>query len=165
MILDNLRLLFGIYRGPARAMGRILDEGSLLFGAIGVLLVGATLTAGAFLPAWFAWKAALEDPARLKAMAERARAGGEAGKDAPSQPKTGQRTLKEVMEEGESDTDPKSLITKVVVSSLTGSVIASLVSLSLLYVPACLFAATQLSPIGSFGVAFRRDYGSLLACT
>jgi tetratricopeptide (TPR) repeat protein len=38
-------------------------------------------------------------------------------------------------------------------------------ALALLYVPAALLLATLFQPIGSFGVAFRRDYGSLLVCT
>src|SRR6185503_20811081 len=38
-------------------------------------------------------------------------------------------------------------------------------SLALLYVPLLILAMSLFGTIGSFGVALRRDYGALLACT
>lgn len=49
-------------------------------------------------------------------------------------------------------------------SFVTTSVFGTLFGLAALYVPACLLVATLVAPVGSFGVAFRRDYGSLLVC-
>jgi len=49
-------------------------------------------------------------------------------------------------------------------SSATAS-LTTVFALGLLYVPAALLLATLFESIGSFGVAFRRDYGSLLVCT
>ena len=40
---ENFRLLFSLYWRPRRTMGRILDEGSLLFGAAAVLVVSLLL--------------------------------------------------------------------------------------------------------------------------
>lgn len=42
--------------------------------------------------------------------------------------------------------------------------IGTLAGLSILYAPSLLLAATFLAPIGSFGVAFRRDFGLLITC-
>jgi tetratricopeptide (TPR) repeat protein len=44
------------------------------------------------------------------------------------------------------------------------SLFAIALSLAALYVPASILALTLISRTGSFGVAFRRDYGSLLIC-
>ena len=49
---ENLRLLFSLYWRPRRTLGRILDEGSLLFGAASVLVVSLLLTLAFFLPLW-----------------------------------------------------------------------------------------------------------------
>ena len=49
-------------------------------------------------------------------------------------------------------------------ASLTSS-LGSVFGLALLYAPFALLALTLFEPIGSFGVAFRRDFGPLLACT
>jgi tetratricopeptide (TPR) repeat protein len=48
---------------------------------------------------------------------------------------------------------------------LGGSELGTVFSLALLYAPALLFLLTLVEPVGSFGVAFRRDFGPLLACT
>ena len=48
--------------------------------------------------------------------------------------------------------------------SLTSS-LGDVFGLALLYAPFALLALTVFEPVGSFGVAFRRDFGPLLACT
>jgi tetratricopeptide (TPR) repeat protein len=48
---------------------------------------------------------------------------------------------------------------------ISTSSLLTVVALALLYAPAVLLLLTLLEPVGSFGVAFRRDFGSLLACT
>jgi tetratricopeptide (TPR) repeat protein len=104
---QNLRLFFRLYRSPRGAMAGILDEGSLLFGALAVLVVSFILHAGnpahAFLATW----------------------------------------------------------SQASVSSMLGT----LVSLALLYVPTALLIVTLADRVGSFGVVMGRDYGPLLACT
>src|SRR5262249_10322991 len=49
-------------------------------------------------------------------------------------------------------------------ASFTSS-LGSVFGLALLYAPFALLALTVFEPIGSFGVAFRRAFGPLLACT
>ena len=58
-LVRQFRLLFGLYYRPLAAMGEIIDEGSLIFGAICVLLVSAALrfTLGPF--GIFTWLIAL----------------------------------------------------------------------------------------------------------
>lgn len=46
MLLDNLRILCRLYYRPLAAMSEIIDEGSLLFGALAVLAVSALLDLG-----------------------------------------------------------------------------------------------------------------------
>src|SRR5262249_40946670 len=53
----------------------------------------------------------------------------------------------------------------LVVAVFSSSLLTMVFSLLLLYTPAALLLVTLFEPVGSFGVAFRRDYGSLLACT
>jgi tetratricopeptide (TPR) repeat protein len=155
VILDNLRLLFSLYVRPARTMGRILDEGSLLFGVVAVLVVGLLLSLALFLPLW----ADLETRAESQAAAV-----------SPSAPKTPPRprvTL-DPLDEGEGGgpgaRDASSMIARAFFGSMVSGVFFSLAALAVLYVPGCVLAASLLAPVGSFGVAFRRDYGALLAC-
>jgi tetratricopeptide (TPR) repeat protein len=59
---------------------------------------------------------------------------------------------------------PPSPYSIVALVSLTSS-LGDVFSLALLYAPFALLALTVFEPVGSFGVAFRRDFGPLLACT
>jgi Flp pilus assembly protein TadD len=161
MILDNLQLLASLYRRPARAMGRILDEGSLLFGALAVLLTGAVLAVSTFLPIWASLEKSVQDYAALgKAAGKRAepRAGPEAARGGPAK-------LDDALEAAGRDRDPMAIWVDAFFGTLASSVLVTLAALALLYVPACLLVASLLAPVGSFGLVFRRDYGALLACT
>ncbi len=119
MFADNLRLLFLLYRRPARAQSGILDEGSLLF-AMGAVLVVSLLSSAVSAIPMFADPAG---PPSAQAMASR-----------------------------------------IAQAYLATSVFGALFALAALYVPGCILAATLIASVGSFGVAFRRDYGSLLVC-
>jgi hypothetical protein len=59
---------------------------------------------------------------------------------------------------------PPSPYSIVALVSLTSS-LGDIFGLALLYAPFALLALTVFEPVGSFGVAFRRDFGPLLACT
>ena len=59
---------------------------------------------------------------------------------------------------------PPSPYSLVALVSLTSS-LGDIFGLALLYAPFALLALTVFEPVGSFGVAFRRDFGPLLACT
>jgi tetratricopeptide (TPR) repeat protein len=63
-----------------------------------------------------------------------------------------------------SKTAPPSPYGLVALVSLTSS-LGDIFALALLYAPFALLALTVFEPVGSFGVAFRRDFGPLLACT
>jgi hypothetical protein len=156
-LLDNLRLLLSLYWRPARTMGRIQDEGSLLFGAVAVLVMGLALSLSTHLPVLTLMRAQIEEAESSAPAQEEA---------TPSPSPRAPLSLDEVLE-GRQDHRPGSMasyMARVFFGAMFGAVLFSLVALALLYVPGCIFAASLLAPVGSFGVAFRRDYGGLLAC-
>ena len=159
MILDNLRLLASLYVRPARAMGRILDEGSLLFGAFAVLVAGAVLALSTLLPIWMQSVSSLED----LAITQEARGSIEPDEPpaTPSAPATLDEALDQAAVRGQS---PTALLAHAFFGTIASSVLFSLFALALLYVPGCILVATLMAPLGSFGLVFRRDYGALLAC-
>lgn len=138
----QLRLLFGLYVRPRRALAAIMDEGSIIFGAIAVLLVAGLFEAGGWARYW-------GDVARAVGPAAHAARPAEPAADSGDPPTEG------------APPGPAALLgTLASTSALT-----TVVGLAVLYAPSLLFALTLLEPIGSFGVAFRRDFGALLACT
>ncbi len=148
MIQDNLHLLFKLYYRPIAALGAIIDEGSLLFAAIAVLLVsvGLNFATGSHLGQVY--------------QEMRAASVAAAGHAAPAPAAQGE-------DEDELQAAPPVMgyVRWAVVSFSSQSVLLSAATLALLYAPATLFLVTLVEPVGSFGVAFRRDFGPLLACT
>jgi cytochrome c-type biogenesis protein CcmH/NrfG len=51
------------------------------------------------------------------------------------------------------------------VSFAPGNFFSTIIGIALLYVPCLIILLTLSEPVGSFGVVFRRDYGTLLTCT
>jgi tetratricopeptide (TPR) repeat protein len=149
---ENLRLLFSLYCRPRRTMGRILDEGSLLFGAAAVVVVSLLLVLAFFLPLW----------ATIEAQTQEAVTSPGPPKAKPMSPPTG--LLEDTVAGGGQAGGVRALLAQAFYGSLLSFVFVFLVSIAFLYIPACVLAATLLAPVGSFGVAFRRDYGALLAC-
>jgi hypothetical protein len=154
MLTDNLRLLILLYRGPARAFSRIIDEGSLVFGIGSVVLVSLLLIAGIVVPIWGMTMDQLgEEPAPVPSAAP--------GEPAPlARPFDSEGNLTLPGAAG----SPRALWAQAIVGVMASSAFTGLVTLALVYVPACILVVTWLAPVGSFGVAFRRDYGSLLLC-
>jgi tetratricopeptide (TPR) repeat protein len=150
---QNLGLFFRIYRSPRAAMAGILDEGSLLFGALAVLLVSFVVYAGAALVFW----SSFVEPAR---RAPRAAAAARSSPPAPAEDQGDAGFLSPSLPR-----DPESAARWALASFSIGSTIATVVSLALLYVPTLLLIVTLVDSVGSFGVAMGRDYGPLLACT
>jgi Tfp pilus assembly protein PilF len=136
MFGDNLKLLLRLYVRPRSTMSLIVDEGSLLFGALAVLAISLLLTnAGALAGA----TRMATDPAALQAAA---------GGDVPHTP--GERV--------------PALLHVVAMWAGLGS-FSFLAGLAVLYVPAMIFVMTLTDrKHGSFGVALTRDYGSLAPC-
>jgi tetratricopeptide (TPR) repeat protein len=150
-MIENLGLLFSLYWRPRRTMGRILDEGSLLFGAAAVLVVSLLLVLALFLPVWATLeaRAALSDSTRQPATTTSLAPAG---------------SLEDATAEGAPPRDYRTFVAQAFFGSMLSSLFFFLLLIVFLYAPACILAATLLAPIGSFGVAFRRDYGALLAC-
>jgi hypothetical protein len=166
MLGENIKLLFKLWYRPVSAMSDIIDRGDWLFGA-------ALVTATAFLLAFTVTNriyktyesASIPPEERLAAM-----------KPAPEeislsdQPQT--KPDEEVAEDleqnfPESKRLPLPIIGNVgwrLVSFTPTSLFAIALSLAALYAPAAILALTLISRTGSFSVAFRRDYGSLLIC-
>jgi hypothetical protein len=159
VIQDNLKLLFKLYFRPLAAMSAIIDEGSLLFGAVAVLAVSVLLNVGAGARLYSAYQAlppaaAAPPPPQQAAQAQTGGKVAAPAADADGEEAPAGRPLPLVGTFGWS-----------LYSFSSTSTLMTLFSLALLYVPATLFVVTLVEPVGSFGVAFRRDYGSLLACT
>lgn len=121
--MKQLSILLMLFVRPKRAASDILDHGSLLFGAIAVVVVSAVLSMSAV---------------DL----------GESDDEGPPVAELSSSSWVQTLNEWGDQ----------VVAGPVGNV----ARLSVLYSPALLLLATFLSPIGSFGVAFRRDFGVLL---
>ena len=142
----HLRLLAELYVRPRAAMIGILDEGRLLFAGIAVIGVSLLADAGS------------------QAALRRARAELDPEAQAPVAAASPANEAAPPAEEAEAEPQHPSLFSRTRAPLLSGSRIFAVLSLSLLYAPAVVLLVTLLERVGSFGVAFRRDFGSLLAC-
>jgi tetratricopeptide (TPR) repeat protein len=165
MLTENIRLLFKLWYRPVSAMSDIIDRGNWLFGA-------ALVTATAFLLAFTVTNRIYEAYESAPVPTEVRRPAPEpqtqiSPSDKPQAEPDGD--VDEVSEQ--SVPDAKRLPLPVVgnagwrlVSFNPISLFAIALSLAALYAPAAILALTLITRTGSFGVAFRRDYGPLLIC-
>jgi tetratricopeptide (TPR) repeat protein len=137
--MDDLARLFGLYFRPRAAMAAIVDEGSLLFGVVAVLLVSVLSQVPAGVTLWDA-----------------------ATKTAAAQPRTPEADA----EAGDVETAPSSRVfMPMLAAGSVFSIALSVAGLALLYVPAVILLMTFFDRrAGSFGVALPRDYGMLAPC-
>jgi tetratricopeptide (TPR) repeat protein len=152
MIPENLKLFFGLYLHPARAMSEIIDRGNWLFGALAVVVVSALLEFGIAGSLYRAFQA----PPAATHRTDRA---------IPKQPPT---PAPEEEEEAPQPRAPLPLLGQYAwyaISFSTTSVLAGVLVLGLLYVPFALFLINLMEDLGSFSVILQRDYGPLLTCT
>ena len=154
-MLDNLRFLAGLYLRPTSAMSEIIDEGSLLFGAAAVLAVSVLTGAAMSLqvaPAYMPFVPAGTAPSAT------ASPGSAAG---PADPLAGEFDETDISE------DPGRFAPALLAAGLFSATLTAgtVFVLALLYAPFVLLLLTAFDSIGSFGVAFRRDFGPFLACT
>jgi tetratricopeptide (TPR) repeat protein len=152
MIPENLKLLFGLYLHPARAMSEIIDRGNWLFGALAVVVVSALLEFGI---AGSLYRAYQPPPAAAQRSA----------RTLPQRPPA---PVPEEEAEAPQARAPFPLVGPYAwyaVSFSTSSVLAGVLVLGLLYVPFSLFLVNMMEDLGSFSVILRRDYGPLLTCT
>jgi tetratricopeptide (TPR) repeat protein len=149
---ENLRLLFGLYLHPARAMSEIIDRGNWLFGALAVVVVSALLEFGIAGSLYRAYESPAVAPHR-------------AVRNLPHQPPV------PAPEEEEEEAPARASLPLVgqyawyAVSFSTTSVLIGVLVLGLLYVPFALFLINLMEDLGSFSVILHRDYGPLLTCT
>jgi tetratricopeptide (TPR) repeat protein len=148
MLRDNLELLLGLYVRPRRALSGILDEGSLLFALALVFLV--SLLSGLLTVAPLAAGLATGPPRPPVSAPANGAPLAEPDDEIPGAPAV--------------PPSARGLVAPFLGSFVATSIFGALFGLAVLYVPACIGVATFLAPVGSFAVAFRRDYGSLLVC-
>jgi tetratricopeptide (TPR) repeat protein len=152
--MAQLRLLLLLYARPARAMSEIMDEGSLLFGIAGAVAVWLLTTAALYtqlVPAYAPFLPRAAPPASSDPAANQPELVNDEEDGVMVDPET-----------GEIAATPRSMAgASVFTATLTG---ASVLMVVALYAPFTLLLLTIFEPIGSFGVAFRRDFGPFLAC-
>jgi tetratricopeptide (TPR) repeat protein len=141
--MGQLRLFLLLYYRPLRAMSGIIDEGSLLLAA-GLVLVASFLTSAA--TASQVLRAIPSEASQAMWMAPGYDVGEEGGDlEVPRVEPVGlQRTFLGFL-------------------SATAS-LSTIFAVALLYAPFTLLLLTVFEPIGSFGVAFRSNFGPFLAC-
>jgi Flp pilus assembly protein TadD len=177
MLAENIKLLLKLYYHPASAMSEIIDRGAWLFGvalvtATAFLLVFTVTNRiyrtyeSAFIP--------LEErlPAR-KSPPRQEISPSDQSEDEPAEVEPTEDELDEEIAEELNQILQKARRLPLPIVGNAGwrlvsfnptSLFAIALSLAALYVPASILALTLISRTGSFSVAFRRDYGSLLIC-
>jgi tetratricopeptide (TPR) repeat protein len=164
MLAENIKLLFKLWRRPASAMSDIIDRGDWLFG---VALVTATAFLLAFTVTNRIYKTYEAAPVPMEELSEEPDTLVTPSGEVRVEP---DGNLNEKMEDGPLPYTRRLPLPVVgnagwrLVSFNPTSLFAIALSLAALYVPAAILALTLIARTGSFGVAFRRDYGSLLIC-
>lgn len=169
MLADNLRNFFKIYVRPLAAMSDIIDEGSWLFGAIAVGVTSLAFLVTVARPIHVGLEAVpVPIERRLAPREEQATL----WRDDVVRVGLAQDELPdEELYLDEEFMPVRSLPLPIVgnwfwrfVSFSNFSVLATVLSLAVLYVPCTLLVVVLIERVGSFSVALRRDYGPLLAC-
>jgi tetratricopeptide (TPR) repeat protein len=167
MLAENIKLLFKLYYRPVSAMSDIIDRGSWIFGAV-------LVTATAFLLVFTVTNRiyiTYESASVMPGMSPTALKPPPPQEISPSD-RLQSEPDEEIVEDLEQELQqakrlPLPVIGNVgwrLVSFNPTSLFAIALSLAALYTPAAILALTLISRTSSFGVAFRRDYGSLLLC-
>jgi tetratricopeptide (TPR) repeat protein len=149
MFGENLKLLFRLYSHPHAATSEIMDRGSWLFAAASVVLVSALWQFGVASPIYRSYQAS----------APVAQRGVPSGAKEP---------VAEADEGEQIERRPLPWVGNLgwwFVSFSFGSVMASVLTLAVLYVPVTLLVINLLEDFGSFSVVLQRDYGALLTCS
>src|SRR5262245_17624158 len=164
MLAENIKLLFKLYYRPVSAMSDIIDRGDWLFGA-------ALVTVTAFLLAFTVTNRIHESYESVPVPPEERRA--PPGREPQVKGSDESQSASEEAEEDSEQRLPRAKRLPLPVIGNAGwrlvsfnptSLFAIALSLAALYVPGAILALTLISRTGSFTVAFRRDYGSLLIC-
>ncbi|MGH9766574.1 MAG: tetratricopeptide repeat protein [Blastocatellia bacterium] len=160
MLGENIKLLFKLWYRPVSAMSDIIDRGDWFFGA-------ALVTATAFLLAFTVTNRIHETYESAPIPPEERRAPRISPSDeSRAEPATIEENLEQ--DPATSRRLPLPVVGDAgwrLVSFNPTSLFAIALSLAALYIPAAILALTLIARTGSFSVAFRRDYGSLLICS
>lgn len=163
MFIENIKLLLALYLRPSSAMSDIIDRGSWLFGAIIVTITAFLLATTVTNRIYSSYEAV---PMRMPGL-----------RLPHSQPISYQPTVQNEPAPDEDDEEAAPIIPQsrplpivgdlgwwfVSFKPMSQFVIA--LSLAVLYVPTLILLLVMIERTSSFGVAYRRDYGSLLSCT
>jgi tetratricopeptide (TPR) repeat protein len=152
MVADNLRLFLKLYTRPRAALAEIVDDGSLLVGAGLVLIVsiGLEATSGGLM-----YRLMAEQLEARSASIDRPRAQPPATVIPATPNGFGVEALPRSAE-----LDWRFWLW----STMASSTWLTVIGLAALFVPAIILLLSVLAPVGSVGVIFRRDYGSLATC-
>jgi tetratricopeptide (TPR) repeat protein len=162
MIWENTKILLRLYYRPLSAMSRIMDEGSWLYGAVLVAAVSMLLQFSLTTHIYNGYESVIvptteqQQPAPAHAAstsAEQFAAETDEYYDA-DEPTFVRKPLPLVGDAG-----------WWLVSFEPFNLFSVVLGLALLYVPATILVMLFFEPLGSFSVVWRRDYGTLLACT
>ena len=159
MIVDQTKLLLTLYHRPSNAMSGILDRGSWVYGAVGVIATSLVLQFTIGVQVY----REITEPQQRHSQVEQAR------------PSDAASVLPQDDDEEYDEPAPPSptfypfpalaWLVAVWMSIFSPGFVSTVFALALLYVPLLILAMSVLESIGSFGVVLRRDYGALLACT
>ncbi|MEW6737355.1 MAG: hypothetical protein AB1489_39095, partial [Acidobacteriota bacterium] len=170
MVWENLKLLFKLYYHPIAAMSELIDQGSLFYSIIGVLLTSLLCYYAISEPLYRSYEFR---PSRLQ---------GPQSVALPAQtPNTQDSPITSEEEadwQAESDDYPQPQISYrsaplplignwgwLFISFSFSSTLSTIIALIVLYVPTVILLITLFEPIGRFNVVSQQHYGALLACT
>jgi len=163
MIWQNTKLLFALYFSPLKAMSGLMDNGNWIFGAIAAAIVAMVFQFTVSSRIYTGYQAVEAQPAYHQPLRR------------PSTGLNRNHALPESVDEDEEEYYGPVYVRRPLplvgdfgwhfLSFQPASFLSTVFGLMLLYVPATILVVVLIEPIGSFGIIFRRDYGSLLNCT
>jgi Tfp pilus assembly protein PilF len=151
MIRNNLKHLLRLYVSPRRAFSEIMDEGSLLFGAIAVIIVSIVLQVGSS-GLWMRWITELLTQQKTTTSFSPGKA--------VKQIDPGKAEMREYDAELPFMPGWRDFL----FDATSFSSFLTIIGLAALFVPGALLLVSLTGQVGSFGVVFRRDYGALATC-
>ncbi|HEX4950209.1 MAG TPA: tetratricopeptide repeat protein [Blastocatellia bacterium] len=162
MISDNIKLLLQLYFRPLTGMSDIIDRGNWLFGALLVTATAILLTLTVTNRIYTSYEAVPRSlPGRYSPRSQPVSLQPAQQPEPPSE----EESLEEILRVPQQRPLPiVGMQGWWLVSFSPASNMFIAFSLAVLYVPALILLLTMLERTSGFGVAFRRDYGSLLSC-
>ena len=157
--MENLKLLFQLYLRPAYAMSEIMDKGNWVFAAMVVLVVAIVFFATV--------NTKLYDIYRIPSLSEYYQPNPDADFDSPGAEAEYKRSFENYQNALASrERIPLAGDTFFKFFSFEpGAFYQPLLAISIFYVPVLVLLISIFTPIGSFGLVLRRDYGALATCS